>query len=308
MTEDPIAVPEKITEIKAEKAGEKKHRSTLKIILVLFVFAFIFGGAYWTYLEGKELFDDKQAAPGQQTANKPVQPIAAGLQPAAVPTETADDMEEPMEIMVSPLPPLIADAAIPRLNDGTEPKPDDTAQKQAERLAQQMNNNNKELVLYLAARDLRDSINRPERFKKELSFVRAVSIDFPELQSKIELLDIAADEGIATRLTLLGELAKLRETLRNKNHGSFIANLQNSLSRLVTITKIEGDVKNNDFNSIIKRAEIAVQKDDFQLAAKELEKLGADAKPVLEKISNINNVDEIVEYIIDFAKSKIASE
>lgn len=303
MTDPQEKIPEKITEIKTADAPKK--RSTLKLLIVLFVFSFIFGGVYWAYLQGKEMYLGKQQAEYQPIVHDKAAANSSANSADYAQDDTAD---APVDIMVSPMPPLVGDSAPPRLDDGAAVAPQQLPEDVLAKSAELVKSNNRTFILYMASRDLRESVGNNERFRKELSFVRAVSIDYPELQSKVEILEIAANDGIATKESLLADIAKLHEQLRNKNHGSFIVNLENSLSRLISITKIEGDVSSNDYNSIIKRAELAVQKDNLQLAGTELSKLGADAAPIVEKIKNISNVNDIVEYIVDFAKAKIVSK
>ena len=283
------------TEVKTEvKTAEKKSGSSLKFILVLFVLAFLGAGGFWAYQQAEKFF----------AKNPVIPPISKNIKkPAAKPTAEEETFEvETPEVVVSLLPPLVADA-----NEVANPALSSELGQQAQQPAAPAQNN-KIFILYMAARDLRDSVNTPERFKKELAFTRAVSLDYPELQSKIELLELASNDSIPTRESLLADLAALQERMRNKNHGSFVANVQNSLSKLIVISKIEGEVRNDDYNSIIKRAEIAIERGDLPKALQELEKLGADSKDITDKISNLSNMREITEYLVDFAKAKIASE
>ncbi len=283
-------------EAKAEvKTAEKKSGSSLKFILVLFVLAFLAAGGFWAYQQAEKYFTKNPVTP--PLANKVAKPAVA--QPEE---EIALELETP-EVVVSLLPPLVADAnevpnpaLSPELSSLPAPAP--AVQQQ----------DNKIFILYIAARDLRDSVSTPERFKKELSFTRVTGLEYPELQSKMELLEIASNNGIPTKESLLAELAMLQEKMRNRNHGSFVANVQNSLSKLIVVSKIEGEVSSNDYNSIIKRAEIAIEHNDLAKASKELAVLAPDSKDILDKINNLRSVREITEYIVDFAKAKIASQ
>ena len=280
-------------ENQASEAKTEKKSGGLKKYIILFIIVFIGAAAYWVYGEAEKYLDN-----GKLSRNKTSVKIQNNNIAASKDSGSADLPD----VVVSLLPPLLADAsevANPALSA-------DLGASAA--AAAPLKQNNKIFILYLAARDLRDSIATPARFPKELAFTRVVSLDYPELQSKIEMLDIAASHGIPTQDSLLADLAVLEEKMRNKNHGSFIANVQNSLSKLIVISKIEGEVRSDDYNSIIKRAEIAVEKNDLTKAGQELAKLGTDASDVSGKISSLANMREITEYIVDFAKAKIASE
>ncbi|MEQ1790585.1 MAG: hypothetical protein ABL857_09095 [Rickettsiales bacterium] len=162
---------------------------------------------------------------------------------------------------------------------------------------------NKSLVFYIAARELKEKIFNPDEFIMQLEFVADVSIGEADIEGRIDLLKQASENGLPTKESLISLLKKISKTIDEKQEKSFVGSLKNSFNGLVKVTKIKGDIQGEDYKAIIKRAEIAIEKGEYGLASLEAEKLGADANELVKKINNLQRVIEITDSLIEYSKS-----
>jgi hypothetical protein len=166
-------------------------------------------------------------------------------------------------------------------------------------------NQNKALALYVAAKDLKDSAQNPTEFAKNIEFIKLLAADQPDVLAKLAMLQLYAGKQIATPEGIKADLARLRDAIDARKGSGFFENIEKSISRMVRISKLEGAVASTDYNSIIKRTQIALDSKNYALALAEINKLGADGKDVAQKIETMTSVAEVTNAVLDMARAKL---
>jgi len=287
------------------KAAPKKSRKLIKFIFVL---ALIVAAAFWLWQEGwiekikkefltehntiyvnSDSFIDAAGSPGIQ-----VDPI----------TTSASEQNIQLGVLPSLLPPLVVENEAAQTPEAAplEPSPETLLLKET---TDNLVKNNRVIVLYIAMRDLKESLSDADRFSRELAFVKAQSLEYPELAGKVQILEIIDAQGLPTTNSVLAKIEKLNESLRRQNSNSFMENIKNSLSRLVTVSKLEGEIAAGDYSSVIKRTQIALEQDNLIKAQTEIAKLGEPGKFISEEIKNIINARKVVDDMTDNLKAKL---
>lgn len=210
-----------------------------------------------------------------------------------------------LEVMPSLLPPLLIESEAAIAPEPAQPQAPSPETLELKQKTEDLSKSNRAIVLYMAVRDLKESISNPDRFSHELAFVKAQALEYPELGGKIQILEIIDNQGLPTKTAVEEDLIKLQENLRNKSSNSFMQNIKSSLSRLVTVSKIEGEVAVNDYNSIIKRTQIALKENNLKKAQAEISKLGTEGAIIADKIKSIINTQEVIDDLIDNLKTKL---
>lgn len=170
---------------------------------------------------------------------------------------------------------------------------------------------NKNLFIYFSARDLKDSVNDEARFRRELDFLRSLTVDNAEISGKIEILREASANGIVSREKLLAELKKIEKRVTRGNSKGFNLDVESVLGNLVKVTKVEGEVSKTDFTSIVKRAELRLSKEnlssaDLQATIDEVTNLGRPADNWLREANNLKRINDVTDYLVEYSKSKVA--
>lgn len=155
-------------------------------------------------------------------------------------------------------------------------------------------------IIYLAAKALKAS-EGGEEFQENLEFLDASSKDVPTIQSKLNLLRIATKDGLRTSTDLLASFKVANAEKENAQEKTIWENVKSSIGELVKITKIEGDISTSD--DLYERAEIAAKENDYQALAIIAEKL--NSKELQREVSNIQRVEQTVDYIFSYAKNKL---
>ena len=168
-----------------------------------------------------------------------------------------------------------------------------------------MQNQNKLLAIYVAAKDLKDSVQNPTEFAKNIEFIKLLAADQPDVLAKLAMLELYAGKQIATPDGIKADLVRLRDALDTKKGGSFFENIERSFSRMVRISKLQGVVASTDYNSIIKRTQIALDAKNYSLALAEITKLGQSGKDIAQKIETMTSVAEVTNAVLDMARAKL---
>lgn len=169
---------------------------------------------------------------------------------------------------------------------------------------------NRNIFIYFLARDLKDAIGDKTAFSAGLQGLRNMIGDNPEVAGKIDILQqsVASDYESATKLREELKLVEKRVALVNRK--GFGETVGSAFGELVKVTKVEGDVKAGDYNSIIKRADIALSRE--KISATELQKiisevatLGKPAEVWVRKANNLQRIIEVTDYLAEYSKSKV---
>lgn len=169
---------------------------------------------------------------------------------------------------------------------------------------------NNNIMVYFSARDLKDSIDDSDNFKRELEFLRELGGDNADISGKIDILEQATANGIVTRAKLLADLDLLEKNIENSHEKSFSQSITSAFDSLVKVTKVKGEVSSTDYQSIIKRAQIALSKEkisagQLQAVIGEVAKLGKPAESWVKEAGNLQRVLEVTDNLIGYAKSKV---
>ncbi len=167
---------------------------------------------------------------------------------------------------------------------------------------------NNGLLAYFAARDLKESLGDNAAFKTQLEFVRDAVGDDPNINGRLDMLEQAAN-GVVTREKLIADLKILEKNMAEISDGSLGGSIKNALGNLVRVTKVHGDIGANDYNSILKRAELVLAKDklsaaELQKVIDEVAKLGKPAEGFVREANNYQRVLEVTDFLVTYTKAR----
>lgn len=174
----------------------------------------------------------------------------------------------------------------------------------------QLEENNKNMVLYFAARDFRESLDDKEKFDNQLKFLTKIAQDYPAISGKLDILRHSSADSLPTKDSVINELKKLAKEIEDSKDKTVWKSVSESVSGLVKVTKIDGEIsdKDNSTYAIAKRAEIAIEKENFDEAIKLVKKLGEASDEWVKAASNLRRIYEISDNLIEFSKNKIAQK
>lgn len=142
-------------------------------------------------------------------------------------------------------------------------------------------------TIALAARRLRDALDRAAPFTQEISALKDMVGDTPAVTAAIGEIEPMAATGVATRSDLFARLPAVVDAAvtayRQPANDSWVDKAVAKLTGFVTVRRVDG--KGTDADAALARAEIAAQRGDLAAAVTEMSSLtgaGAQAKPVTD--------------------------
>ncbi|PIR31620.1 MAG: hypothetical protein COV36_07795 [Alphaproteobacteria bacterium CG11_big_fil_rev_8_21_14_0_20_44_7] len=175
-----------------------------------------------------------------------------------------------------------------------------------------LENAQKAMVLYIAAGDFLDSVNRGAVDEDSLLLLNRAAAYYPQITGKIDILRLAAEGGIPSYKSLASELDTLAAELEKSQDKSVIQSIKESLGGLVKVTKIKADnaeeIDGNKIYAVKKIAELALQEKDLERAISFVSSYGDAADEWLKQAKNLERVVEITDYIIGFAQKRIIAK
>ena len=221
----------------------------------------------------------------------------------------------PLEVNVKPPQPVNSIQADEVMPNQIKPQIDESSEmksslKDIETRLEKLEERDDNLTIYLAVADLKRSLNNPDNFKSAVQTVDDAAGDIPEFTGEIDILKQASANGLVTDRKLFDDLEKLKADLRNSNN-SFSNNIKNVFSDLVKVTKISGEVDKADYDSIIKRAELKLEKGNLsanELTAMitEIQNIGKPADNFVREANNLKRVLEIADALSLSANQRLA--
>ena len=285
-----MAVEPVVKTIQIKPARPVKKRNRVKTIFRQFIFLLILSViaaiAIKYYILPK--FHREQAPVVTQEISPTIsEPVVEEIKPT--PQETT--------VAIEPVPPSAAEESM-----GVEIK---TINQRLDGLTVQ----NKSLLTYFAARDLKESLNDNESFHTQLEFLSDAAGDDANLNGKIDILMQATATGLVTKEKLLADLKLLQKSMARTSDDTFSGSIKGALGNLVKVSKIEGDISATDYNSILKRAELVLSKDkisaaELQNVINETAKLGKPAENFVREANNLERVLEVTDFLVTYTKAK----
>jgi hypothetical protein len=277
---------EAIPEAKTIDVHVTKKRSSLLKYLVVFLFVVLLGILVWS-IGFKNYSDYKNIIRSARIFN------SEEIKPEKVVVkETEATKAEVPNVEAKPLPEL-------------PPEPTQS-QHEIESLTgrlEAIEAQNKNLTLYIATRELKEKIHDPADFAAQLEFISDLSTGEADIEGRVDLLKQASANGIPTKESLLADLAKLSTKIDKQQEKTFWGSVKNSFNGLIKITKVKGDVEGGNYQAVIKRAELALDRQDYKTAATEVEKIGAEGEAFVKKANNLQRVIEITDSLVEFSKA-----
>lgn len=178
---------------------------------------------------------------------------------------------------------------------------------QSPKVLSQIKEQQKLIVLYIAARDLKDSIDKPAEFTAQLGFLKNVSKNFPQIQGKVDLLGHASVDGIPTVDSLQKEIKIIAQDAEDGADKSVWESLEDSLQDIVKVTKIEGQGQDGSHYAAYKKVERALANDDLEAAIKAAEAFGEDAEGWVMKVKNLQRIIENADDIVGFSRGNLGA-
>ena len=145
----------------------------------------------------------------------------------------------------------------------------------------------KAAALLLAVYQMRQAAETGQRFLTEQQSALALASSMPQIAASIRSLSVAADQGVWTKTALIqsfptyADKAVLSETLSPKK--DWFHQALNSLKELVVIRRIDASSDDPSTQSVLARAQQAVDEGDLSVALLQLQSLQGTAAEVMKE-------------------------
>ncbi|MEX2450276.1 MAG: mitofilin family membrane protein [Rhodospirillales bacterium] len=147
----------------------------------------------------------------------------------------------------------------------------------------------------LAVNQLRETLRRSGPFDKELSMVKQIAGDNPDMKKAIGALEPLAEKGVATREILRARFAKTAravvKAVRLRSEQGWTDRIINSVKGLVTIRRLDDDGSGGVMpETLVMRAEESLAMGNLPAAVQSVEKLtGAPAEAAADWLEAAQN-------------------
>ena len=167
----------------------------------------------------------------------------------------------------------------------------------------------KYITLYFATTDLEKSLSNSDAFKKKLEYVTLISVNFPEISGKLDILKQSSEPVLESRQTLRKQLQTLKEAYDEKYQKSLWDKVVFELNNLVTITDLKGETDASNYVEVIAKADYFLEGNNpegIKLAIAEVAKLGKETEGWVRSANNLERVVEVIDYLREYSKSKLS--
>ncbi len=282
---------EEVKERQEPEIKQKPPASLLRNLIFLFLFLAVAGLVGVTLLPAEYQRKLGLAGTAEIETPPPVEEIAVKEAPVADNNENPADESDPEPLAkeeLPPEPPKIPPQFMPDV-------------KRLETLEQ----HNRLLTIYIAASELQQKISDPEKFRFGMVFLSSAAQGETDLEGKIDLLRQSAEGDFPTINSLKKELREIHRKIDSRKEITFWGSVKSAVDGLVEVTKTSGDVDGSDYQAVIRRAEIALEKNDINTAIAEVTKLEADGEEWVMKAKNLSRVIEVTGQILDYARTRL---